>query len=53
MYKEMDPTILEVLAMSGLDAKTVIAKAFLGLGERAEKIGSLNISPELLSSLLK
>lgn len=53
VYKEMDPSVLEILAMNSMDAKTAIAKAFLGLGERVEKIGNLNVSPELLSSLLK
>ena len=53
VYKEIDPAILEILAMNGMDSKAVIAKAFLGMGERAEKIGNLNVSPELLSSLIK
>ena len=53
VYKEMDPAVLEILAMNGMDSKKVIAKAFMGLGERAERIGNLNVSPELLSSLLR
>ena len=52
VYKEIDPVILEILAMNGMDSKKVIAKAFLGMGERADKIGNLNVSPDLLSSLM-
>lgn len=52
VYKEIDPALLEILAMNKMDTKAVIAKAFLGMGERADKIGNLNISPDLLSSLL-
>ncbi len=43
-----------LMAASGHnDAKSIIALAFRDLAENAGKIGELNISPELLSSLLK
>jgi uncharacterized membrane protein YhiD involved in acid resistance len=44
-----------LLALSGgaVDSKVVIAHAFRELAENAEKIGSLNISPDLLDTLLK
>ena len=35
-----------------LDAKTSIAMAFRDLAENAQKIGQLNISPDLLEMLL-
>ncbi|UAY56976.1 SPFH domain-containing protein [Arachidicoccus terrestris] len=51
-YKEMDWKILS--ALNGRqDAKNNIALAFRELAENAQKIGSLNISPELLQSILK
>ncbi len=42
-----------LLALNGLDPKAMIALAFRDLAENAQKIGELNISPDLLSSLLK
>jgi hypothetical protein len=36
-----------------LDPKLTIAMAFRDLAENAGKIGELNISPDLLSALLK
>jgi SPFH domain / Band 7 family len=44
-----------LLALSGgaADSKVVIAHAFRELAENAQKIGSLNISPDLLDTLLK
>lgn len=50
-YRDMDWRTLTALQGNG-DAKTNIALAFRQLGENAEKIGNLNISPELLESLL-
>ena len=39
-------------AQSGLDSGQLIAMAFRDLADNAEKVGTLNISPELLQSLL-
>ncbi|WP_027387306.1 SPFH domain-containing protein [Chryseobacterium gregarium] len=51
-YKEMDWKILN--ALSGKqDAKNNIALAFRELAENAGKIGHLNISPDLLETILK
>jgi len=50
-YKEIDWKILTALN-SNADAKFNIALAFRQLAENAEKIGNLNISPELLETLL-
>ena len=42
-----------LLATQGnLDSKQMIAMAFRDIADNAEKIGSLNVSPELLSTLL-
>lgn len=51
-YKEMDWKTLN--ALSGRqDAKNNIALAFRELAENAGKIGNLNISPDLLDTILK
>lgn len=50
-YKEMDWKILS--ALNGKqDARNNIALAFRELAENAQKIGNLNISPELMQSIL-
>jgi regulator of protease activity HflC (stomatin/prohibitin superfamily) len=41
-----------LMAVNGHDAQTMIAVAFRELAENAQKIGELNISPDLLNSLL-
>jgi len=50
-YKEMDWKILTALSNNS-DPRFNIALAFRELAENADKIGSLNISPDLLNSLL-
>lgn len=42
-----------LLALSGMDSGSLIALAFRDLAENAQKIGELNISPELLHALTK
>ena len=42
-----------MVASGNNDSKSIIAMAFRDLAENAGKIGELNISPDLLSSLLK
>ncbi len=50
--KTADPRVVQTLASAGMDPGQLIAQAFGGIAERAERIGELNISPELLNSLL-
>lgn len=50
--KGMDWHTLMALSAGKVDSKLSIAMAFRDLAENAEKIGELNISPELLSGLL-
>ncbi|GAB0154797.1 SPFH domain-containing protein [Chryseobacterium sp. Alg-005] len=50
-YKELDWRVLTALN-SNQDAKSSIALAFRELAENAGKIGTLNISPDLLETLL-
>jgi regulator of protease activity HflC (stomatin/prohibitin superfamily) len=49
---KLDPRTLEVLAASKSDPRLVLAMAFRHLAADASKIGQLNITPDLLSSLL-
>jgi hypothetical protein len=39
-----DPRVIQALAASGMDPSQLIAQAFGGLAERAERIGQLNVS---------
>lgn len=50
-YKDLDWKILTALGHNG-DAALNISLAFRELAENAEKIGNLNISPELLESII-
>jgi len=50
--KSADPRIVQALAAAGMEPGQLIAQAFGGIAERAEKIGELNVSPELLNGLL-
>ncbi len=47
-----DARIVQALAASGMAPGQLIAQAFGGIADKAEKIGQLNMSPELLQSLL-
>jgi len=49
---QTDPQILQALVHGGMEPGQLVALAFKGLAENAEKIGQLNISPELLRELL-
>ena len=45
--------VIQALAATGMQPGQLIAQAFSGLAEKAEKIGQLNVSPELLNSLMQ
>jgi regulator of protease activity HflC (stomatin/prohibitin superfamily) len=51
--KGVDPKLVQALAAIGMEPSQLIAQAFGGLAENASKIGQLNVSPELLDSLMK
>ena len=51
-FKEMDPKMTQVLASAGMNPGQLIALAFQNLAENANKIGNLNIAPELLQQLM-
>lgn len=47
----VDAEIIKALAVSGMDSRSLIAKAFVEIGDKADKIGVLNVSPDLLETL--
>ena len=49
----LSPELLEILADNQMDSRRVISRAMRDLAKNAGKIGNLNISPELLTELLK
>lgn len=49
----VNPNVIQSLASIGMQPNKLIAVAFQELAEKAEKIGQLNISPDLLHELLK
>jgi len=50
-FAGVDTEIIKALAVSGMDSKALIAKAFAEIGDKADKIGVLNVSPDLLEAL--
>lgn len=48
----MDPKALQLLAARGIDPRLAVAQAFQEIAANAGKVGTLNISPDLLESLL-
>lgn len=48
-----DPRIVQAVAAAGMAPGQLIAQAFGGIAERAERIGQLNLSPDLLDSLMR
>lgn len=48
-----DPRVVQALAAVGMQPGQLIAQAFGGIAERAEKIGELNVSSELLQGLMR
>jgi hypothetical protein len=48
----LDPKALQVLAARGLEPRLMVAMAFQEIASNAAKIGNLNISPELLETLM-
>ncbi|MFI2743639.1 SPFH domain-containing protein [Zhouia sp. PK063] len=52
-YKALDWKTLIAISGHGNDASSHIALAFRELAENADKIGNLNISPDLLDTLIK
>lgn len=51
-FDGVEPNIIQSLASTGMEPNQLIALAFQGLAEKADKIGQLNITPDLLQDLL-
>ena len=52
-YGKLQPEVLVALANMGMEPRHLIAQAFDKLALRSDKIGQLNITPDLLSGLLR
>lgn len=50
--EKADPRIVQALSAAGMQPGQLIAQAFVGIAERADKIGQFNMSPDLLQALL-
>lgn len=50
-FSSVDKDVLLAILLSGMDSKTLIAKAFNSFAENSDKIGNLSISPDLLETL--
>ena len=48
----LSPDLLEILANQQMDSRKLVSRALTDLARNSQKIGNLNISPELLNSLL-
>lgn len=48
----VDPRIVQALASIGMQPSQLLAQAFGGIAENAERIGQFNMTPDLLQSLL-
>lgn len=51
-FAKTDPKILQALASVGMDTGQLVAVAFKEMAENADKIGQLNITPDLLRELM-
>ncbi|MHC4778170.1 MAG: SPFH domain-containing protein [Planctomycetota bacterium] len=52
-FRNVDPKVTQALASAGMKPAQLIAAAFQNLADNADKIGNLNITPELLQDLLQ
>ncbi len=52
-FAEVDPKVLQALASAGMDPGQLVAQAFRDLAEGADRIGQLNVTPDLLRELLQ
>ncbi|MDR3159284.1 MAG: SPFH domain-containing protein [Zoogloeaceae bacterium] len=52
VYERANPEVLKVLTNAGLDSGHLLAQAFQGIADQAEKIGNLNITPDLLNAIV-
>ncbi len=53
VFSGMNPAVLQALTAGSMSPPQLISQAFQQLAQNADKIGELNVSPELLRELLK
>jgi hypothetical protein len=53
IFEGVDTKVIQSLAASGMQPGQLIAQAFSGIAEKAERIGQLNVSPDLLNALME
>ena len=53
IFEGVDTRVIQSLAAAGMQPAQLIAQAFTGIAEKAERIGQLNLSPDLLQSLME
>jgi hypothetical protein len=53
VYEHTNVETIKALANGSLDAGRLMALAFQGIADKAEKIGNLNITPDLLASIME
>jgi SPFH domain / Band 7 family len=53
IFEGVDTRVIQALASAGMQPGQLIAQAFTGIAERAERIGQLNVSPDLLQTLME
>jgi regulator of protease activity HflC (stomatin/prohibitin superfamily) len=53
IFEGVDTRVIQALAAAGMQPGQLIAQAFSGIAEKAERIGQLNVSPDLLSQLME
>lgn len=53
IFEGVDTRVIQALAAIGMQPGQLIAQAFTGIAEKAERIGQLNVSPDLLNALLE
>jgi SPFH domain / Band 7 family len=53
IFEGVDTRVIQALASAGMQPGQLIAQAFSGIAERAERIGQLNVSPDLLQTLME
>lgn len=51
-YNNLNVTLVEACATAQMDPSILMAKAFMNIGENADKIGTLNMTPDLLQSIV-
>jgi regulator of protease activity HflC (stomatin/prohibitin superfamily) len=53
VYQEIPLETLKALVSAGIDSGRLMAMAFQGIADKADKIGNLNITPDLLNTIIK